>query len=199
MKKLMTLAIFTLNIIVAAAQEKIDSYKSNYFEKIYNVEVSKLDKKGGFTYYIQVAPQDDTKKISIMLESSDQPKFLTELNEAKAVYEKWVNTAKSNNVNELSKDISVKFSHVGAAFTYGEWKFDFYVTIKPRFKIMEGKHLLILQSDELIASSNQFMKCDGFLLVFESITEIDEFIKAIDMGKALDFLKKKSSKEELFN
>ena len=195
----MTLAIFILGIKTASSQEKISTYKSGYFEKVYNVEVGKLDKKGGFTYYVEAAPQDDTKNIAIMLESSDQSKFISDLNEAKSVYEKWVNTAKANDVSELNKDIPVKFSRVGAAFTYGEWKFDYYVTIRPRFKIVKGKHLLIIESDELVASSNQFMKSEGFLLVFESSSEIEDFIKAIDLTKAQEFLKKKSSKEDLFN
>lgn len=195
----MTLAIFVLGITVVKAQEKISDYKSSYFSKEYKVEVGKLDKKGAFTFYIEVPPQDDTKTIAMMLESGDQPKFIISLNEAKTVYEKWVSTAKSNSVTNLAKDISVKFSHVAAAFTYGEWKFDYYVTIRPRFKIVEDKYLLIIGSDELVASSNQFMKSEGFFMVFESVAEVDDFIKAIDLGMAQEFLKKKSSKEELFN
>ena len=48
----------------------------------------------------------------------------------------------------------------------------------------------LLRTGELQSSSNQFMKVDGFALVFSSSKEIDDFVNAISPEKITEFLNK---------
>lgn len=75
------------------------------------------------------------------------------------------------------------------------------VNLKFDFKILESngevKYLLLIRTGELQSSSNQFMKVDGFVLVFSSTKEIDEFTAAISTEKITEFVNK-PKKDELF-
>jgi hypothetical protein len=75
------------------------------------------------------------------------------------------------------------------------------VNLKFDFKILESKgetrYLLLIRTGELQSSSNQFMKVDGFVLVFSSSKEIDDFIAAISTEKITEFLNK-PKKDTLF-
>lgn len=182
-------------------QEKIDEYTSSYLDKTFDINVSQ-DKKdtSKFSYYIDCSSADALhKKVELMFDSKDLPDFIEFLNNIKATYSKWKTTAKENKVTELDKDIDVKEFKGQAAFIYGDWNFDFSVKLKPRAKIVKGEMLIILRSEELISSSNQFMKHDGFYLVFSSVKEIDEFIEKISIEKVKEYFRKKNKKDDLFN
>ena len=60
-------------------------------------------------------------------------------------------------------------------------------------------YLIIQNKNELVSSSNQFMDTKGFLLVFSSVDEIDEFVKALDKQKVIEHFKVQENTEELFN
>lgn len=103
-----------------------------------------------------------------------------------------------NKVTELDKNIEYKKLTYSAAFTYGKWNFDYSVNLTTRFKIINGKYLLIIDSDELQSSSNQYIKSDGFRFVFSSAQEIDELVTGLNINLVTDFYNKKNSKDDLF-
>lgn len=84
------------------------------------------------------------------------------------------------------------------AFLYGKWNFDYSVNLSTRFRIINDKYLLIIDSDALQSSSNQFIKSDGFRFVFSSAQEIDELINGLDIEKVKEFYSAKNGKEDLF-
>lgn len=91
----------------------------------------------------------------------------------------------------------------GGYFLYGsKWNFQFLVNLKFDFKILESKgeikiYFSLIRTGELQSSSNQFMKVDGFVLVFSSTKEMDDFSTAISMDKITEFVNK-PKKEALF-
>lgn len=199
MKHLITLSLLLLSI-TGKSQEIFSNYSSDYFGKKYDISIGTQDKKGVFRFYIDCESMDNTsKKASMILASEDVPEFVVFVDSLHKVYTKWVKTAKDNNVTELSKELPLKFSKIEAAFAYGKWQFDNTVRLTPRFKIVNGKYLLIVESGELQSISNQFMKSKGLYIVFNSDTEFDALINSIDIKKAGEFVRSKSKKEELFN
>lgn len=180
------------------AQRKIDDYHSVYFEKDFTISAtqSKTDNTQ-FNYYISV-PSADDNKVSMILASARLPEFIDYLTLLRATYTKWNQTAKDNNVTELEKQIEAKPFSCEAGFIYGDWHFDFSVDLTPRVKIVDGKMLLIIRSDELEASSNEFIKQKGFYYVFTSPTEINQFIAKLDLSKVRAVFTQKAKTEELF-
>ena len=202
----MTKTLFSLTVAVIAmsnvvfGQEKIDDYTCSYFDKKFDINASQ-DKKDTtkFSYYIDCASADKLhSRVELMFDSKDLPDFIEFLNSIKATYSKWQETAKQNNVTELDKEIDIKPFKCQAAFIYGDWNFDFGVRLTPRAKIIKGEMVLIVRSDELQSSSNQFMKHDGFYLVFSSTKEIDDFITKIDLEKIKQHFRKKNKSDDLF-
>lgn len=199
MKKLLLLCTLSLSALVGFSQEKIANYNSLFFSKNFDITASKPDAKGEFSYYIDCSSKDtSSKQASLILKNKDVPEFINFLNSIKETYSKWSLTAKENNVTELDKNIEYKKLTYSAAFTYGKWNFDYSVNLTTRFKIINGKYLLIIDSDELQSSSNQYIKSDGFRFVFSSDQEIDELVTGLNINLVTDFYNKKNSKDDLF-
>ncbi len=194
------LTIFLLTIIAGEcyAQEKFTTYDNDYSGKTYEIEIYSKD-KDKFTLYIEAMSVDRLhNEGGIRVNEKQHQDFIKALTEAKLKYEEWVKTAIANNVKELDKTMIIK-SKVGGYFKYGDWNFQDLVYLTFDFKILENKgelkYLLITRTGELQSSSNQFMKVDGFVLVFSSTKEIDEFTTSISTEKIKDFLNKPKSKD----
>jgi hypothetical protein len=183
-------------------QEVFGSYESSYFEEKFDLKFSDKD-KGKFNLYISAMSFDrlaDEGGINFG-DKSKYEAFISTLNQAKLKYQEWVLTAKQNNVEEVSKAMSFK-TRCGSHFLYGrEWHFQFFVTLQYEFKILKKgdniQYLLIIKTGQLQASDNQFMKVDGFVIVFTSETEIQDFIDALSIDK-IEALKNKNKAKELF-
>ena len=198
MKKLF-LSTLLLSALICFSQEKIGNYNSLFFSKNFDITASKPDAIGEFSYYIDCSSKDtSSKQASLILKNKDVPEFINFLNSIKETYSKWSLTAKENKVSELDKNIEYKKLTYSAAFVYGKWNFDFSVNLTTRFKIINGKYLLIIDSDELQSSSNQYIKSDGFRFVFSSAQEIDELVTGLNINLVTDFYNKKNSQDDLF-
>ena len=198
MKKLF-LSTLLFSALLGFSQEKIGNYNSLFFSKNFDITASKPDAKGEFSYYIDCSSKDtSSKQASLILKNKDVPEFINFLNSIKETYSKWSLTAKENKVTELDKNIEYKKLTYSAAFTYGKWNFDYSVNLTTRFKIINGKYLLIIDSDELQSSSNQYIKSDGFRYVFSSVQEIDELITGLNVNLVTEFYNKKNSQDDLF-
>ena len=58
------------------------------------------------------------------------------------------------------------------------------------FRIIGDKFLLIVKTDELVSSSNQFMKVDGLAIIFSNPEEIDKFLSKINVSDIQKFISK---------
>ncbi|GGF79070.1 hypothetical protein GCM10011397_22670 [Wenyingzhuangia marina] len=202
MKKTMTILAILITF-TGFSQEKISSYSSTYLDgKEFDINASKGKKEGDYTYYIDVYSRESyTKSIALSIDIKDIDKFTTSLSMAKDKLSTWSKTAIENNVTSLDKTMEhIKFNSP-VAFYYGsKWQFDFSVNYLFRAKIIDGQMYLIIQNkNELVSSSNQFMDTKGFLLVFSSVDEIDEFVKALDKQKVIQHFNVQENTEELFN
>lgn len=181
------------------AQGKVASYNSAYLSKNFEIQAGKPNEKGNFDYYIDCNSSDSSnRKASLMLKNKDVSEFIEFLSSLKLTFVKWKQTAIENKVTELDKKIEYKNLNYGGAFIYGDWNFDYSVNISARFRIINDKYLLIIDSDALQSSSNQFIKSDGFRFIFNSAQEIDELINGLDLEKVTAFYADKNGKEDLF-
>ena len=183
------------------AQEKFSEYDNSYIGERFEIQLSAKE-QDKFTLYIDAMSLDKLhSKGGIRVEEKNYSEFIEALSQARIKYEEWVATAKENNVKELVKAMTIK-SRAGGYFLYGsEWNFQFSVNLQFDFKILESngetKYLLLIRTGELQSSSNQFMKVDGFVLVFTNAKEIDDFIGSISADKISAF-QNKPKKEDLF-
>ena len=109
-------------------------------------------------------------------------------------------TAKDNNVTDFDKNFETNFKSVGTFWLYGsKWCFS-SVKFRPYFKVTnEGETLAVINVGKMTASSNQFMDTKGFMIVFSSVEEIEDFIKAIDPSHAIERTREQDNKATLFN
>lgn len=199
--KLLAICFLTLISIKINAQEKFTTYDNTYSGKKYEIQISSKD-KDKYSIYIDAMSLDKThEKGGIKIDEKQHQDFINAIADAKIKYEEWVKTAKENDIKELSKTMTIG-SKAGGYFLYGsKWNFQFLLNLKFDFKIIEikgeVKYLLLIKTGELQSSSNQYMTVDGFVLIFTSSKEIDEFLNVISLGNVTEFLNK-PKKEALF-
>jgi hypothetical protein len=180
------------------AQDKFDTYNSSYFNTNYDISISN-DDKNSIKFWIMCSSMDKLSKQSLLLLNFDElAKFKTFVSSLKNTYSNWKKTAIDNKVTDLSKEVEYERLNFPSAFQYGKWHFDFSTNISAKFKIVDGKYLMIIKSDGLEASNNKYIKSDGFVIVFSSETEFDALLTKLDSNKALEYFNNKKSKEDLF-
>lgn len=203
MKKFLTtfLAIL-LTPFLGLSQEKYANYFNSYIDKEYEISVSFKDGKLGL--YIDMLGFDAIyDEGGISLDDKSYPGFIDNLKAAKAKYEEWTNVAKENNVRDLTKSIEIKPQVITGYFKSARnYNFDFSVRPTFGFRILDDekglRHLLIIRTGELQDSSNEYIKADGFALVFTTLDEVDEFLELISMEKLQEFKNKTANKSDLF-
>lgn len=57
---------------------------------------------------------------------------------------------------------------------------------------------MLIESDKLVASDNQYITNKGLVIAFSSEKEFDDFIKVFDKNLVDNFFNSKNSKESLF-
>lgn len=200
-KKMLSALVIILLTITANvwAQEKIAIYNSAFLGKDFEIQASKPNAKGEFDYYIDCLSADKTSsKAVLMLKNKEVTEFIDFLTSIKETFAKWKQTAIDNKVTTLDKQIEYRKLNYRAAFLYGKWNFDYSVNISARFRIVNDKYLLIIDSDELQSGTNQFIKSDGFRFVFTTTQEVDELINGLNLEKVYTFYADKNNKEDLF-
>lgn len=201
MKKTMTIVAIFLSVY-SYSQEVIGDYSLTYFKnKTYEVSASKPKASGKYSFYFDVYSRDKLiDKVSLIFESKELTEFKEIFQQAKEKYVSWSQTAKAKQVTKLDKEMEDYSLKLGAAFLYGsKWRFDFNVTLLFRAKIIDDKmHLIVQNKYKLTSSSNKYIDCDGFYLVFSSAKEIDVFLNQFDPVKVNEHFSRKGNTEELF-
>ncbi len=198
MKKIILLLCFIP--FIGFSQEKIDSYYNSLVNQDFNISIAELNKKGNFKYWIECESIDTRSKQSVLFVDSNKiEEFTTYIKFLKETHRKWTETAISNNVKELNKPIDYKNILVSGAFSYGDWQFSNTISLVANFKILNDKHYVIIKNyRELISSTNQFMKSDGFIIPFEKESDFDDLIEKLNNEDSLKILNEKKSKDDLF-
>jgi len=200
MKSLLLVLLIGLVSTFSYSQEEIDTYELSYFSSKPPQSISVAEsEKNGISFYIE-APSMDRSKVSLIVRESELNDFKASIDSAKSTYAKWKKTAEENNVSDIDKEIDIDKVKIECAFHYGDWNFDFSVQVIARFKVLDnGECLLIIQNKrKLQSSSNQYIDADGFLIVFNSESEIDSFLNSLSLEKAKKHFENKNSKEDLF-
>lgn len=186
-------------------QVKLSEYNDSYNGEKYEIKVFP-NKQYVFTISIPGTPKFVTSKLGsiggINIEGGQLEEFINSLNEAKSKYIEWVKVAKDNGVNEMQKSTSV-VCWAGGYFLYGsQWCFQFDVKLDFQVKINQvnnkTNYLLLVNTGEMISSSNRYMKADGFSIIFTNEKEIDDFISKLNRDNIESILQKLKSKEDLF-
>lgn len=197
MKKI-TSFLFILICINTFSQSKFETYNSSYFSKDYQISIAE-EKNGSVSFYLDCSSIDSSSKdATLIIAEKELPEFLEFIISLKETYKKWTTTAIENKVTELSKDVEYKQLKYSSGFTYGKWNFDFSTYLTAKYRIINDKHLMIIKSDPLQSSSNQFIKSDGFVIAFSTESEFSDLITKLDIEKARKIFADKKSKEELF-
>lgn len=198
MKKAFLISVLFAFVVSATAQEKYDVYTNTYFEKQYEILFSKKSEEK-FSFYIMMASMDAVRESGgLMVNQKNLEPLCAKLSEAKTKYSEWVATAKQNNVTDLAKKMEIECETEGFFMGGTSWHFDFYVNLTFEFRIINGKHILLVRTGEMTASDNKYIDHDGFVFAFTSESEIDSFLAKINKEKVLNFLKQ-PAKADLFN
>lgn len=202
MKKLLfTLALSVLPLIGFAQNENFGEFQMSYFKTKSNHYIQLTDKNGELErIFIEGFSMDNTSNDGMfIIDVKKIEQFKAYLTEMKNKYVEWTETAKTNNVTELDKEIPYSNKNTySAGFKYGSWQFDFSVTPTARFKIIDKEILLIIESQKLQSSSNRYIDSKGLVLVFSSVNEIQDLINQLDITKMNESIKKDTSKNDLF-
>ncbi len=134
----------------------------------------------------------------LVLEESNLSDFTNYLDSLKVTFTKWKKTAIDNKVQDLDKEISKLKPSFTSAFSYGKWQFDFSTNLSSSFNILKGTISVRIESDALVASSNQYIKSNGFVFVFSSEEEFTQLKNALNLVKAKEFFDKKQKEADLF-
>jgi hypothetical protein len=196
MKKIVLLLLFTH---LGYGQEKFESYYNPLAEVKYNIAAEAPDKKGKFSFLIECKSIDITSKQAVLMVSNRElAEFKEFLSYLKDTFVKWKKTAEENNITDIDKEIEFKKLFYSSAFSYGGWKFSINTRLRSYFKYLAKNYYIVIYSSELKASSNQFIKSDGFMLSFNSPEDFDDLINKLDENKVIEFYKEKEKKENLF-
>jgi len=160
----------------ATAQTRIAEYRSDYYDRDYYVEVGTIDEDGDYIYYIQVNSHDPVvSDINLALYQFTAAELLESLSQARAKYDEWRQVAAVHDVRSVDKKIDVEFPEVRAGFMYDGWEFS-PTTLTPRFRVEEGRCMLVLQGESLTSGDYTAAPYD---IVFRTDGDFDSFARAL--------------------
>ena len=181
------------------AEEKVSEYTMSYFNKTYNIEATTV-KNNEFKYYIYCESKDRHELVGFSIDNYQIQYFIEQLRSIEGKFEEWSKTAKGNNITSYDKQFDTNFKYVNTFWQYGsQWCFS-SVKFRPYFKVTDdGETFVVINVREMTDSSNRYMTSEGFLIVFTSVNEIEDFIKSIDPTHAINRTMEQINKDNLFN
>lgn len=188
---------FLLSSISAFAQKKVAEYHSDFYGKDFNIAIS-TDKNDPSTIsrvYITVAGErlDET----VMLEYSHPILLLSSLKEIRNKYAEWIKVAEDNHITDMTKEIPIKMPLVTVCWHGSKWHFAFNQRINFDFMILEGGKKIIVMHTEVTDTTNEYIN-QKFFWIFQSVEELDNFIKKLDYSKFIEQINEKVNKADLF-
>jgi hypothetical protein len=127
----------------------------------------------------------------------DIRKFCTQLAYCKKKFIEWEQVAKSNNVSDFKKEIDATFPNVEVWWVGLEWYSSFKKNfIKPYFVVNEGDAAFGTMGTAT-HWSNDFIDQE-FYILFETASEIQSLIDALDIEEIKDELEEDIATDALF-
>lgn len=178
-------------------------YFNSYIDKEYEIQVD-FKENNEFTLYIDgVNASNIREKGGFLIDPKTYNGFIENLKIARDKYEEWSKVAIENGVKEFSKEVELKHQNVGGYFYGSKWFFDFNVRPSFTFKVIQStskgtQNIMLVDTNKLTSSSNQYIDSEGFILIFSTLVEFDEFLKLVSVEKIQEFKNKSANKDSLF-
>lgn len=181
-------------------QEKVAEYFSTYFAKQYNISATEPDSVGDYSIFIDVQSSDGlSKHATLGLKNKYEiAEFVKYIQHLKTTYLKWRQVAITNKVTDFEKIVDYDPVNCVAGFYTTDWYFDLSVNITAKFKVLNGRYLMAIVSDELSSESNEYVTSDGLVAIFTSADDFDRLLNNLKEIKVLNYYNAKKKKEELF-
>lgn len=193
---------FILTLLITTTCFSQDLYKQfvlpAHGTQLYNIDVR--HRKERFDLYVQVESLDNVAdEVELIIQDKKVKHFKNTLQTLKEKFIEWDSVAKESNVKKLSKNIKFKSKVYQVLFKYGSYHRG-QASLKAKFEVSEnGESSVILTSkNSITSSSNRYIDCLGFILIFNSPKEIDYLMSKFKTEDVLDFIRKKNENKELF-
>lgn len=202
MRKLILL--FVLISGFAFAQEYQTYTLSTFPEIPLKVYAFKGNKEGRFEIRVQVPARETYSKTYLQLNEKNYTDFMEMVKLSRSKFIEWSKVAEENKVNDMTKEIKKNDKDIlyyqDASFVEnGKFYSSSFSTIAYFFRVLDGKPLLVfMNSIDLIATQNRYIKNKGYTLAFNSVNEIDNFITMLDLTKINNYLNGAAATQELF-
>lgn len=189
--------LFVFCTVYSFAQTTVAEYHCDYFDKDYEISVTteKNDPSTISGIYIEVAGERKTETVTLIYKYPTL--LLSSLKEVRNKYAEWVKVAEDNNITEMTKEIPVDMPTVTVGWYGTKWFFSFNKRLNFDFMILDSGKKVIVMSAKVTASSNEYIH-QKFYWVFQSVTELDEFINKLNYPKFIEKLNENTNNENLF-
>ncbi len=189
--------LFLLLNISSFAQKEVAEYHCDYFNRDFSILVS-TEKDAPNTIsnvYIEVAGERSRETVTLNYKYPSL--LLASLKEVRDKYAEWVKIAEDNHITEMTKEIPVDMPAVTVCWHGTKWFFAFNKHLNFDFMILDSGEKIITMTAKVTASSNRYID-QKFYWVFQSVSELDDFIKKLDYPKFIEKLKVRSNNADLF-
>ena len=123
--------------------------------------------------------------------------ILSSLKEVRDKYAEWVKVAEENDITEMTKEIPVDMPSVIVCWYTSKWNFSYKKRFKFTFMILDSGKKIIVMNEKVTSTANQYIDTK-FYWVFQSVTELDEFIELMNYPKFIEKLNVKANNADLF-
>ena len=194
MKKILLLIAFTLLTTSMYAEKIVATFTMSGTKR--NIEAG-IDNKGALNVFIQVVGEYSEYVMIRVTGEEDIRKFRTQLAYCKKKFIEWEDVAKSNNISDFKKEIDATFPNVEVWWVGLEWYSSFKKNfIKPYFVVSEGDAAFGTMGTAT-HWSNDFIDQE-FYILFETASEIQSLIDALDIEEIKDELEEDIATDALF-
>jgi hypothetical protein len=173
------------------SQKHFNSYYNQYSNESYSIRLSEDDNDLiKYRLYIDMISLDTAYNNSggIVMNSDRHNEFLFQLNEAKFQYEKYSNLCMINKItdwtNMMQNSVSVSSYYKN---NKNIWMIKNNVELTFYFRVIGEDKFLIISTNMVDEDLNEFnddsYDINGFIFIFSSTKEIDNFIEIINIDK----------------
>ena len=194
MKKILLFIAFTLLTTSMYAEKIVATFTMSGTKR--NIEAG-IDNKGALNVFIQVVGEYSEYVMIRVTGEEDIRKFRTQLAYCKKKFIEWEDVAKSNNISDFKKEIDATFPNVEVWWVGLEWYSSFKKNfIKPYFVVNKGDAAFGTMGTAT-HWSNDFIDQE-FYILFETASEIQSLIDALDIEEIKDELEENIATDALF-
>lgn len=191
MKKIILLLLISLIGNIANAQYK--TFKFGEFQ--YKTDC--YYNKGGFiTIKIQLQSLDNYKVEMMIGSEIEYQSFMRRLNYLKSKMTEWDSVCVENSMNDIEKLIEFKTKKKEMpTIWFGRYYNDALLLCD--YVRNDGSSRIIIHSGEIKALTNEYIRCEGGVIIFYSPQDIDEMIKAFDLSTMQNYIDEANLKKDL--